>query len=189
MHPERRLRLSKFLSLILRHRPEQVGLTLDGQGRVAVAALVDALRANGWEDLQEAEIAAVVRQDPRRFEIEEGLIRARYGHSVTLEQPGSAARPPEWLYYAVADAELEAVRAGGLRPEGRRHVHLCQTPSEASRLLERRAVTGQVVTVLARRAQDRGIPFYQATEHLYLTTRIPPDFTLLPMPVILAGAR
>jgi putative RNA 2'-phosphotransferase len=122
MHPDRRLRLSKFLSLILRHRPEQVGLTLDPQGRVAVEDLVGALKANGWEDLLASEIEEVVRLDARRFALQDGMIRARYGHSITLQQPGPMARPPEWLYNAVADEEAGAVSERGLRP-GQRAGH------------------------------------------------------------------
>ena len=119
MHPERRIRLSKFLTLILRHRPEQVGLVLDARGRVSLTTLVEALRAHGWDDLRGGEVEEVVRLEARRFEIDAGLIRARYGHSLTLEQPGPAVRPPEWLYYAVPAANLERVRGEGLRPERR----------------------------------------------------------------------
>ena len=67
MHPERRIRLSKFLSLILRHRPEQVGLVLDAQGRVPLTTLVEALRAHGWDDLRGGEIEEVIRLDARRY--------------------------------------------------------------------------------------------------------------------------
>ncbi|KRT78055.1 MAG: hypothetical protein XU14_C0001G0041 [Armatimonadetes bacterium CSP1-3] len=72
MHPERRIRLSKFLTLILRHRPEQVGLVLGARGRVPLTTLVEALRAHGWDDLRGGEGEQVVR----------------------LEQPGPAVRPP-----------------------------------------------------------------------------------------------
>ncbi len=68
MHPERRIRLSKFLSLVLPHRPEQAGVTLDGDGRVAVDALLSGLRESGWEDLTRGEIEEVAREDARRFE-------------------------------------------------------------------------------------------------------------------------
>jgi len=119
MHPERRIRLSKFPSLILRHRPEQVGLVLDTRGRVPLTTLVEARRVHEWDDLRGGKIEEVVRLEARRFDIDAGLIRARYGHSLTLEQPGPAVRPPEWLYYAVPAANLERVRVEGLRPERR----------------------------------------------------------------------
>lgn len=189
MHPDRRLRLSKFLSLILRHRPEQVGLTLDSQGRVAVEDLVGALKANGWEDLLASEIEEVVRMDARRFELQDGMIRARYGHSLTLQEPGPMARPPEWLYYAVADEEAGAVSERGLRPGQRQYVHLCETPQEALRILERHNVRGQVITIFARRAHDQGLPFYHATERLYLVSHVPPEFLHMPSPAVAAGAR
>jgi len=180
MHPERRIRLSKFLSLVLRHRPEEVGLVLDPQGRVPLETLVQALRAHGWEDLRPEEVVEVARLDARRFQLEDGLIRARYGHSINLQQPGPAVRPPEWLYYPLPAADQERVRAEGLRPRERQYVHLCLTPQEAAHLLERRGTAGEVLPVLARRAHAAGVPFYQATEHLYLAPRVPPEFLCLP---------
>lgn len=182
MHPQRRTRLSKFLSLILRHRPEEVGLVLDPQGRVPLEDLVRALRAHGWEDLGMEDVLEVTRLDARRFQLEDGMIRARYGHSVTLQQPGPAVRPPEWLYYAVPAAEQDRVRADGLRPGQRRYVHLCLTPQEAARQLQRHGTAGVVLPVLARRAHAAGIPFYQATDHLYLAPRVPPEFLCLHAP-------
>jgi len=180
MRLEDRVRLSRFLSLILRHRPDQVGLTLDPSGRVGIADLVTALHGHGWEDLTIDEVTEVARLDARRFELDGATIRARYGHSLTLEQPGPPARPPEWLYLAVPDAEVAAAQAGGLRPGQRRHVHLCRTPQEAARLLERHQVTGLIVTILARRAHDHGVPFYQATDHLFLVPEVPGEFVLFP---------
>jgi len=180
MHPEFRVRLSKFLSLILRHRPEEVGVALDGAGRVAIAELVEALRRNGWEDITAEEIREVARQDARRFELAGDTIRARYGHTLTLERPGNPARPPEWLYLAVPEEELPAARQEGLRPGSRQYVHLCLTPQEAARLLDRRQVAGQIVTVLARRAHGQGLSFFQATESLFLVERVPREFVLLP---------
>ncbi len=90
---------------------------LDALGRVPLTTQVEALRAHGWNDLRGGEVEEMVRLEARRFDIDAGLIRARYGHSLTLEQPGPAVRPPEWLYYAVPAANLERVRVEGLRPE------------------------------------------------------------------------
>ncbi|MGH2453981.1 MAG: RNA 2'-phosphotransferase [bacterium] len=188
MHPERRVRLSRFLSLILRHRPDQVGLALDSLGRAPLDTLVEALRANGWEDLAPGDIEEVAHLDGRRFALSDGMIRARYGHSLTLEHPGTPARPPEWLYVAVADGEVGEVAARGLRPAGRQQVHLCQTPQEAVRILERHQERGQVVTIFARRAHDGGLPFYQATDRLYLAPQVPSAFLALPSPAAM-GAR
>jgi putative RNA 2'-phosphotransferase len=181
MQPERRLRFSRFLSLILRHRPDEVGLTLDEEGSVPLDALVAALRRHGgWEWVTEADVLAVAHHDPRRFEVRAGRIRARHGHTVPLQHPGPAVRPPEWLYAALPARRADEVQAGGLRPRERRFVHLVDTWLEAARALERHGEAGLVVPVLARRAHGRGVPFFQASEHLYLTPGVPPDFVLLP---------
>jgi len=77
MHPDRRIRLGEFLSLILRHRPEQVGLVLDARERVPLTTLLEALRVYGWDGLRSGEIAEVVRLEARRLDMDAGLIRTR----------------------------------------------------------------------------------------------------------------
>src|SRR5690348_7073910 len=92
-------RISKFLSLILRHEPEKVGITLDEAGWVPVDELLDAVNAHGkrlsLEELQEV----VDTNDKKRFTIQDGYIRANQGHSVPVELQLPEAEPPEFLYH------------------------------------------------------------------------------------------
>ena len=136
----RRLRLSRLLARVLRHKPEDVGLTLDAEGFTSLEALARALAAQpGWETLTAADLAAVAAADPRRYELRDGRIRARYGHTVPVEAPGEPAVPPEWLYYGVPQDDLPVIRTEGLRPGTRRYVHLATTPSEAAAVARRHA--------------------------------------------------
>lgn len=89
-------RLSRLLSLILRHRPDAFGLSLDPHGWVPVEDLLAAVRRQReWRDVSEHDLEAVARLPGRqRFELREGRIRARYGHSVAVQPEGTPCRPP-----------------------------------------------------------------------------------------------
>src|SRR5579872_3646247 len=97
-------RLSKFLSLVLRHQPELLGLELDASGYVAFQELLAAMRNRSeWKDVTEEVILEVVSaSDKQRFEVRDSLIRARYGHSVAEQITHPEAEPPEILYHGTA---------------------------------------------------------------------------------------
>ncbi len=175
-------RLSRLLSLILRHRPEAFGLQLDPHGWVSVHALLEAVRRQrGWQDATADDLQAVVSlPGRRRFEIREGRIRALYGHTVAVQPEGAPQRPPEWLYHGTAPERLPSIRAEGLRPGARRFVHLSLTPLQAWEVGQRHSPRPVVLTVLARRAHAAGVAFYRASGDVYLADVIPPEFLLLP---------
>lgn len=180
---QRRARLSRLLALVLRHRPGEVGLTLDAGGFAPVDVVARALATQrGWESLTSDELLALVAADPRRYEARDGRIRARYGHTIQVEEPGEPALPPEWLYYGVARDALARIGAEGLRPSDRQHVHLSTTPGAALEVGRRHAPDAVVVVVLARAAHAAGIVFRRAAAALFLTGHVPPAFLLLPAP-------
>ncbi len=177
----RRVRLSRLVALVLRHRPEEVGLRLDEGGFVAVDALSEALAGQpGWDAVTVSDLVALAQADPRRYEVRDGRIRARYGHTVSVEQPGEPALPPEWLYHGTSPADATGMTGAGLRPSGRQHVHLSVTPQAALDVGRRHAPDAVVVVVFARRAAAAGIEFRRAGPALFLTGVVPPEFLLLP---------
>ncbi len=175
-------RLSRLLSLILRHRPEAFGLSLDPHGWAPVEALLEAVRRQrGWEDATAADLEAAVNlPGRRRFELRDGRMRALYGHSVPVQPEGAPQRPPEWLYHGTAPERVAAILSEGLRPGPRRFVHLSLTPLQAREVGLRHTPQPVVLTVLARRAHEAGIAFYRASGDLYLTDAVPPQFLLPP---------
>lgn len=178
---ERGDRLSRFLALILRHRPESAGVTLDSSGFVDIDALARGLAAQpGWSSVTAETIRALAEQDSRRYEIAGDRIRARYGHSVPIETLGAAVVPPEWLYHGTSPDALDAIRTEGLRPEDRQFVHLSATRQDALAVGQRHSPHAVVITVLARRASEAGIAFYQASSGIYLTRAVPPQYISLP---------
>ena len=123
---KRLVRTSKFLSLVLRHRPEVIGLELDAAGWAEVPELIRLAREHGRE-LSEALIREVVETiDKRRFSLSDdgSRIRARQGHSLTVDLGLEPVTPPEMLYHGTAKRFLDSIRRQGLRKGKRHHVHL-----------------------------------------------------------------
>jgi putative RNA 2'-phosphotransferase len=142
----------------------------------------------GWESLAPADLRALAEADPRRYEVCGGRIRARYGHTVSVDEPGELALPPEWLYVGIDPSDLASVRGRGLRPTSRQRVHLATTPQAALDVGRRHAPEAAVVVVLARRAAGTGTVFRRAGPTLFLTDGVPAQFLLLPVPDCLRGA-
>src|SRR5271165_4254825 len=108
---DRHVKISKYLSLVLRHKPERIGIALDEAGWVAVDELLRGCAAHRFS-LTRAELDCVVaNNDKRRFAFsEDGLrIRASQGHSVEVELAYEPAAPPEILYHGTADRFLESI--------------------------------------------------------------------------------
>jgi putative RNA 2'-phosphotransferase len=134
------VKTSKFLSLILRHEPERVGLKLDSAGWVSVSELLEAVNQHGVS-LSIKELKDVVAtNDKKRFAFsEDGLkIRASQGHSVEVELQYPPEVPPEFLYHGTPEKFVESIRATGLNKGERHDVHLSPDPVTATKVGQRR---------------------------------------------------
>jgi putative RNA 2'-phosphotransferase len=176
--PHDRRRLSKFLSLVLRHEPERFGLRLDEQGSVPLADLLSAMRRHReWQAVTEEQIREVVlTSDKQRFEIFGDRIRARYGHSVEQRVSYPEVEPPDLLYHGTSPRSLPSIRTEGLHPMKRQYVHLSTDPEQARAVGQRHAPEPVVLSVRARDAWQAGVQFYQPEERLYLAEAIPAAF-------------
>lgn len=178
MTRDERRRLSTFLSLILRHQPEQFGLRLDESGFVTLADLVAAVRRErGWSEVTEEQVREVAAAcDKQRYEIDGAGIRARYGHSVAERLTYPEVEPPELLYHGTSPEALPAIRQGGLRAMRRQYVHLSTSPEQALAVGRRHAAKPVLLTVRAEEAWRSGVRFHQPEERLYLAEAVPPQF-------------
>jgi len=173
------VRISKMLSLMLRHRPEEFDIEVDRYGFADVQDVLAAMQEE-YGAIEMADIEAVVYDSGKqRFEIVEGRIRARYGHSFPMELGIAPAEPPEFLYKGFDAREVNLVLQEGLKPTDRQYVHLSFDAEVAAQLGSgRRRVPAAVVRVEAVRAHQAGVVFYDCGPTV-LTTEVPADFLVL----------
>jgi putative RNA 2'-phosphotransferase len=173
------VKISKFLSLVLRHQPEKIGLRLDAAGWVAVEDLLAACNAHGQPVTREQLQAVVAQNDKQRFALSaDGLrIRASQGHSVEIELGYEPAPPPALLYHGTAERFLASIRAQGLLKGQRHHVHL-SADAETARKVGQRHGKAVVLTVQAAPMQQHGFPFYLSTNGVWLTEHVPVTYLI-----------
>lgn len=173
----RHVRVSKFLSLVLRHEPERIGIKLDSAGWVDVQELLDACRREGIPiDLEE--LKDVVATNPKqRFAFsEDGLrIRASQGHSVPVDLGYQPEAPPETLYHGTARRGLASILKQGLVRGQRHHVHLSTTPETAVKVGQRHG-RPVVLEVRAGQMHRDGHVFYLSDNGVWLTEHVPPEY-------------
>jgi len=182
MDARRRERLSKLLSLVLRHRPEVAGVELDARGFVPIDELLAGIVSAG-EPLTRAELDEVVRgTDKQRFALcEAGThIRALQGHSVSVELDLAPSLPPETLYHGTVARALPGIRARGLHRQRRHHVHLSATRDEALRVGGRRGAP-VVLEIDSAAMAAGGALFLHTPNGVWLTERVPPGFIRFPV--------
>ncbi|MFC4059316.1 RNA 2'-phosphotransferase [Planomonospora corallina] len=177
---ERRLvGISKYLARHLRHRPERIGIELDPHGWVEIDVLLAAAAEHGFP-ISRAELDEVVAgNDKRRYVIEGGRIRASQGHSVPVDLDLPVCEPPAFLYHGTVARNLVAIRAEGLRPMGRHHVHLSPDRETATRVGARRG-RPVVLAVDAGAMRAAGHEFRRSANGVWLTGHVPPPFIRFP---------
>lgn len=168
---------SKFLSLVLRHKPEEIGLVLDQNGWASIEELIALANARGT-NLSRPQIESIVENsDKQRFAISaDGMkIRANQGHSVDIVLGLKPQTPPERLYHGTATRFLDAIRASGLHSASRQHVHLSTDLATAEKVGSRHGKP-VILTVDAGRMARDGHLFYLSENGVWLTESVPAKY-------------
>ena len=171
--------LSKAMSKALRHRPQRIGITLDSAGSVELSVLVDALnKRGGWpREITEADIMHVVEHGSKvRFAVENGRIRARYGHSIPNIVAYEASQPPQVLFHGTSAHAAERILTEGLEPMGRQYVHLSTDIETATQVGRRHGADVVILRIDAGQASSEGIAFYRGNASTWLCDHVPPRF-------------
>lgn len=169
-------KISKFLSLVLRHKPEAIGLTLDEQGWADIDELVDkANRSDQGITLTRSLLQDVVdSSDKKRFTVSENgqKIRAAQGHSVDIDLQLKPVEPPEFLYHGTATRFLDSILKEGLKPQQRQHVHLSKDVETATAVGQRYGKP-VILTIKALLMHEQGFSFYLSENGVWLTDAVP----------------
>ena len=171
--------LSKFLSLVLRHEPERIGIALDSAGWTDVSALLAAAAAHGSSITRDELVHVVATSDKQRFALSEDgtRIRANQGHSVEVELELAPAAPPAILYHGTVERFIESICDKGLIKGERHHVHLSADLETAQKVGGRR---GRYAILVVRASEMVGHTFFVSQNGVWLTDHVPTTFLDFP---------
>lgn len=166
--------LSRTLSLVLRHSPGTIGITLDEAGWTPIDKLMSALRKAGHKVDRDSLQAVVDTNDKKRFTISDDgrLIRAAQGHSVKVSLGHAPSVPPDVLFHGTASTSLDSIFATGLAPRSRQQVHLSSNEDTALKVGGRHGRAVVLKVDCAGMVRD-GHLFYQADNGVWLTDKVP----------------
>jgi len=169
--------ISKFLSLVLRHDPARIGITLDSAGWTDVAALLAAASTHGVPITRDALAQVVATSDKQRFALSEdgARIRANQGHSIEVDLELAEALPPTTLYHGTVGDALAGIRARGLVRGARHHVHLSADVETATTVGGRRG-RPVLLTIRAGDMASAGHVFYRSHNGVWLTDAVPIEY-------------
>jgi putative RNA 2'-phosphotransferase len=169
--------ISKLLSLVLRHQPEHIGLTLNENGWANVTELIKKINAGG-NNINFTLLQKVVDEnDKKRFTFNEDktMIRASQGHSIEVELDLQETVPPEYLYHGTVAKYLTAIRNEGLKKMSRQHVHLSRDKETAIKVGSRRGAP-IILMINAGAMHTAGYTFYLSANEVWLTNEVPEKY-------------
>jgi putative RNA 2'-phosphotransferase len=177
MSPNEEIRNSKFLSLVLRHKPEEIGLTLDAEGWAFVDDLLKKSNQKGVPLTLDILTKVVANSDKKRFAFSDDLtrIRANQGHSVEVDLKLNPTTPPAILYHGTAERNIASIREKGLVKQARHHVHL-SSKHETAHAVGKRYGAPVVLEVNALEMHNQGYPFFISKNEVWLTDHVPAKF-------------
>ena len=170
-------RNSKFLSYILRHHPEEIGVALDEAGWVEVDTLLAAIRSHRHPISREELDEIVATSDKQRFAFSDDgrRIRASQGHSVEVDLGYHPAEPPGILFHGTVEKFLPSIREQGLLKGTRHHVHLSPDEETAHKVGQRRGKP-VILMVNASEMHTAEFAFFVTPNAVWLTEHVPPQY-------------
>lgn len=168
--------LSKFISLILRHKPEVIGISLDDHGWANVDELLAGIRRTRPIDTEMLE--EIVRTDEKQrytFNEDHARIRANQGHSIQVDVELEEKEPPEYLFHGTGRKYVESIDQTGLIPKSRLYVHLSGDQETAIKIGKRHGEPIVYQVAAGAMARD-GHKFWRSANDVWLTKRVPPEY-------------
>lgn len=167
---------SKFISLILRHKPETIGIALDEHGWANVEELIEGVSKTHKLDMETLE--RIVAEDEKQrysFNEDKTLIRANQGHSIPVDVELEEVVPPETLYHGTGEKYVASIDAQGLIPKSRLYVHLSGDKETATKVGARHGKP-VIYTVKSGEMYGNGFKFYRSVNGVWLTKEVPAEY-------------
>ena len=167
---------SKFLSLILRHKPETIEIKLDEHGWADVSELISGISKTRPFDMKMLE--EIVRTDSKQrysFNKDKTLIRANQGHSISVDVELEKKTPPEFLYHGTGEKFVSSIDKEGLLSKSRLYVHLSKDTDTAVKVGSRHGKP-VVYRVAAGKMADDGYEVFLSVNGVWLTKAVPAEY-------------
>lgn len=166
--------ISRYLSLILRHRPDIIGITLDEHGWANVDELIKGVVQNnpGFNMQVLEKIVDTDNKQRYSFNDDKTLIRANQGHSIPVDVELEEKEPPEYLYHGTGEKYVKSIDRQGLIPKSRLYVHLSKDTDTAIKVGKRHGNCVLYVVKAAEMYRD-GYKFYLSQNGVWLTDKVP----------------
>jgi len=170
-------RVSKFMSYVLRHNPQEIDLQLDENGWVSIEQLINNANSGGKSFTRDLIERVVATNDKKRFSISENglMIRANQGHSIDVDLALKPLIPPAVLLHGTAEKHLELIMADGLKKMDRHHVHLSEN-SETASAVGRRYGKLVLLKIDAKKMHENGFVFYKSDNNVWLVDSVPVEY-------------
>ncbi len=169
--------ISKRLSYVLRHRPDSIGVQLDDAGWVEIEQLLDGLALHGMAISLELLTEVVDTNPKQRFEFssDRSLLRARQGHSVSVDLGYEPVVSPERLFHGTPISSLDSILKTGLQKRRRHHDHM-STDRQLMLEVDRSRGTQLLNHIKSGQMQTDGYDFYVTGNNVWLTDHVPPEY-------------
>ena len=167
--------LSRIMAGALRHFPDKLGLMMDGKGWVDISSLIEAIGTgrSGFDWLRIHHIEALVKTDPRgRYQIDGGMIRATYGHTIDVSPDDLPLAELDEYFYPVTEEEADMIVEGGLHPTDRKKVHLSGSIEKATEAGKVRTEDPLILKIDGKKARKDDLKIYHAGTDVYITEGI-----------------
>ncbi|MBN7573680.1 MULTISPECIES: RNA 2'-phosphotransferase [Clostridium] len=171
------MRISKFISLILRHKPEEIGLTLDEYGYISTSDLINGLNKKGYK-VTISDIERIVAEDGKQrysFNNDKTKIKANQGHSIKVNLELQAIKPPKVLYHGTATRFMDSICREGIKKQNRQYVHLSADIETATKVGKRH---GELVIfkINSEQMNKDGYKFFLSENKVWLTDYVPAKY-------------
>ena len=177
LNKEQNTKISNLLSMVLRHKPEKIGINLDENGWTDVSLLLEKINQSGTYINIEMLQYVVENNEKIRFAFDDTgeKIRANQGHSISIDLGYSPQKPPTILYHGTGEKSVKSILESGLQKQKRHHVHLSANKQTAIQVGGRHGKP-HVFEVRAGEMYGAGHTFYQANNGVWLTDCVPAKF-------------